>query len=189
MPPIADSADRRLSISFTPADGRCRLGRVFFGADLTFSVDGLIGTCNARVTGASGAWIVKAVKYGNVDLLDGPTTFENGQQLRDIEVILTDKRTELTLQVSDDSGRPTRDYVALVFSVDRERWRAGSRYVRTYVAPADDTIGAGERTRSGVCHLATTTSSPFPTSRPTRLRSGRHLRRAVSPRHARHARR
>ena len=95
---------------------------MFFGADLTFGVDGLIGTCRARVIGASGAWMVKAVKSGTVDLLDTPITFENGQQLRDIEVILTDKRTELTLQVSDDSGRPTREYVALVFSVDRERW-------------------------------------------------------------------
>jgi len=46
--------------------------------------------------------------------------------------------------VSDDSGRPTREYVALVFPVDRERWTAGSRYVRTYVAPAEETIGAGE---------------------------------------------
>jgi len=145
IPPIADSDEQRLSISFTPADGRCRLGRAFFGADHTFSVDGLIGTCNARVLGANGGWIVKAVKYGNIDLLDAPITFQPGQQLRDIEVILTDKRTELTLQVNDDSGRSTREYVALVFSVDRERWAPGSRYVRTYVAPADDTLGVGER--------------------------------------------
>ena len=149
LPPIADGREQRPSLSFSPADGMCRVGRVFFGADLTFSVDGLIGTCNARVTGASGAWIVKAVRYGNVDLLDGPITFEPGQQLRDIEVILTDKRTELTLQVSDESGRPTREYVALVFSVDRERWTPGSRYVRTYVAPADDTFGVGERDTIG----------------------------------------
>ena len=64
-------------------------------------------------------------------------------------MILTDKRTELTLQVSDDSGRSTREFVALVFSVDRERWTPGSRYVRTYVAPADDTLGVGERDTIG----------------------------------------
>jgi hypothetical protein len=149
LPPIADNRSPRPGLSFSPADGMCRVGRVFFGADLTFSVDGLIGTCNARVTGTSGAWIVKAVRHGNVDLLDGPITFEPGQQLRDIEVILTDKRTELTLPVSDDSGRPTREYVALVFSVDRERWTPGSRYVRTYVAPSEDTIGVGERDTIG----------------------------------------
>ena len=149
LPPIADGREQRLGLSFSPADGMCRVGRTFFGGDLTFSVDGMIGTCNARVTGASGAWIVKAVRYGNVDLLDAPITFEPGQQLRDIEVILTDKRTELTLQVSDDSGRSTREYVALIFSVDRERWTPGSRYVRTYVAPADDTLGAGERDTIG----------------------------------------
>jgi hypothetical protein len=145
VPPIAERDDQRLSISFTPADGRCRLGRVFFGADLTFSVDGLIGTCNARVIGTTGAWNVKAVKYGNLDLLDAPFTFQSGQQLRDIEVILTDKRTELALQVSDDSGRSTREYVAMVFSVDRERWTPGSRYVRTYVAPPGDTLAVGQR--------------------------------------------
>jgi len=54
VPPITDRDDQRLSISFTPADGRCRLGRVFFGADLTFSVDGLIGTCATR-TGRAAA--------------------------------------------------------------------------------------------------------------------------------------
>jgi hypothetical protein len=145
LPPLADNRHPRPGISFSPADGMCRMGRVFFGADLTFSVDGLIGTCTARVTGASGAWVVKAARYGNVDLLDAPITFEPGQQLRDIEVILTDKKTELAFQVSDESGRPTRDYVALVFSVDRQRWTAGSRYLRTYVAPAEDTIGIGER--------------------------------------------
>jgi hypothetical protein len=149
IPPIANSNDRRLSISFSPADGICQVGRVFFGPDSTFTVDGLIGTCNTRVIGATGGWIVKAVKSGNVDLLDAPITFEPGQQLRDIEVILTDKRTEIALAVSDDSGRPTREYVALVFSVDRERWTPGSRYVRTYVAPADDTAGVGGRDTIG----------------------------------------
>jgi hypothetical protein len=149
LPPIADGRESRPTLSFAPADGMCRIGRVSFGADLTFSVDGLIGTCNARVTGASDGWIVKAVRYGNVDLLDGPITFEPGQQLRDIEVVLTDKRTELTLQVSDDTGRSTREYVVLAFSVDRERWTPGSRYVRTYVAFSEDTIGVGKRDTIG----------------------------------------
>jgi hypothetical protein len=55
---------------------------------------------------------------------------------KDLEIVLTDKRTELTMQVADEQGNTTRDYVALVFSTDKARWSPnGSRYVRPYVPP------------------------------------------------------
>src|SRR5206468_2541221 len=99
----------------------------------TFSVDGLLGSCVVHVNSSLGQLSVKAVMAGGVDLLDRPVTFESGQQLRNVEVIVTSKRTDLTLHVADDRGEPTREYVALVFPVDKARWVESSRYIQSFV--------------------------------------------------------
>jgi len=83
-------------------------------------------------------------QHDGKDLLDRTVTFENGQQWKDVEIVLTDKRTELTLQVADEQGAPTRDYVALVFSTDKTRWELNpSRYVRPYVPLVSSAGSAG----------------------------------------------
>ena len=95
--------------------------------------------------------MVKAVTINDVDFMDRPIVFESDQQLRNVEVILTNKRTNLTLQVTDDRGQPTREYVALVFSVDKTRWVENSRYIRAFVpAPPPPPDPAVDVTRPAV---------------------------------------
>jgi hypothetical protein len=72
--------------------------------------------------------------------MDRPIRFEQGQHLKDVEVVLTDKRTELTLHVADDHGTPTREYAAVLFSTDKTRWTDGSRYLRTYTPPSEQML-------------------------------------------------
>jgi 3-oxoacyl-ACP reductase-like protein len=59
-----------------------------------------------------------------------------------VQLIFTDKQTELTFQVSDERGELTREYVALVFSTDKARWTEGQRYVRTYAAVPSDVLAS-----------------------------------------------
>ena len=49
--------------------------------------------------------------------------------------MLSDKRTEMTLNVVDEHGLATREYVALAFTTDKTKWDDNSRSVRTFVPP------------------------------------------------------
>ncbi len=71
---------------------------------LTFLVEGLSGTCVLRLTGSLPGWYLKSAMYRGVDLLDKPTTFEAGQLLNGIEVVLSDRRSELFVSATDEHG-------------------------------------------------------------------------------------
>jgi hypothetical protein len=107
-------------------------------ADGTFKVEGVLGTCAARVNGGFGRWFAKSITYDGRDLMDQPMAFTIGQQLRDVEVVMIDKPTELTLHVTDDHGAATRDYVALLFPTNQARWTDNTgRFIRTLVPTPD----------------------------------------------------
>lgn len=116
----------------TPAT-RGRRGAVETDRDWTFRLPGLFGTCILSLSTRNlEPWSVAAVYSGDADLLDRPVSFDAGQDLRDVRVVLSDRRTQLDLLVSDENGVSVRDYVALVFAVDPARWHATSRFVRTF---------------------------------------------------------
>ncbi len=96
----------QIRVSFKSPDGAtgCRMGRSDLGANWTFSVDGLLGTCVAQVSSSIRLLTAKAVIANDVDLMDQPVTFQSGQQLRNVQVIVTDKLTELTFHVTDANG-------------------------------------------------------------------------------------
>jgi len=50
-----------------------------------------------------------------------------------VEVIVTDKQTDLAFHVTDAQRQLTLGYVALVFSIDKARWFESSRYIQTFV--------------------------------------------------------
>jgi hypothetical protein len=73
-------------------------------------------------------------------------TFQPDQQLRNVQVIVTDKRSEMTFHVSDDTGQPTRDYVVLAYPVQRSRWASN---VRTFTLPPIDPMSMAMMNRVG----------------------------------------
>jgi carboxypeptidase family protein len=132
------------TIAFTSLDGSsCRGGRSETAPDWTFTVEGISGTCTARFYGSIGRWVVKAIMHDGNDLMDRPVTFTPGQHLRGAEVVMTDKISELIFHVTDERGLPTRDYVALVFTVDQSKWSdTGGRYLRTLIPPPEPTASS-----------------------------------------------
>jgi hypothetical protein len=55
--------------------------------------------------------------------------------VRGLEIVLTDRVTELSGRVTDGSGRAVNNWVVIAFGVDRELWYPGSRFI-------DQTAGA-----------------------------------------------
>jgi hypothetical protein len=149
---------------FNPDDPSCRSGQAIIGPDWTFKIDGLLGTCTAAPQATFGRWTLKTVSYRGQNLIDRPYTFEQGQHYGNVEVVVTDRRTQVDLSVTDELGEPTRDYVVLAFPADKHRWTQLARYVRTYVPPAVPSNLAGK----GVA------LSPMPPARFTDLPVGEY---------------
>ena len=107
---------------YNPDGPGCRSAEAVIAADWTFKVEGLGGTCAAQPTSMFGRWKLKAVTVRGQNLMDRLVTFETGQQYTNVQIVVTDKRTQMDLRVAGDDGQLTREYVALVFSLDKTRW-------------------------------------------------------------------
>ncbi len=133
--PIPEHFDQ-IRIGLESSGTNCQPGRVVIAASGAFHGQGIVGTCVITAQGNLGRWAVKSVMQEDVDLIDRPITFDPGQQLTNLRVVLSDRRTELVLQVADGHDAPTREYVAMAFPQDKTKWNEMSRYIRTYVPPA-----------------------------------------------------
>jgi len=122
----------RVRVPMFSENGMCRSGEAEVAPDWSFRIRGISGTCSAQPSGGFGRWMLKAVNVNGQNLLDAPVTFQPGQQLRDVQVVVTDRPSSMTFQVSDETGQPTRDFVAVVYPVDKGRW---TNSARTYVPP------------------------------------------------------
>jgi len=139
-PPPPSPGKARVPL-FNPDGPGCRAAEATIAADWTFKLEGLSGTCGAPPSPMFGRWTLKAVTFRGQNLLEHPVTFETGQQYTNIQVVVTDKRTQMDLRVSGDDGEATREYVALAFPADKEKWNPQLRLLRTYVPPQVVTNG------------------------------------------------
>jgi Carboxypeptidase regulatory-like domain len=121
--------------------GQCRSGQATIAPDWTFRIEGLSGTCSAPPMQMFGRWSIKAVVVNGENAAGAPITFQPGQQFRNVQVIVTDKRSDMLFQVSDENGQTTRDYVILVYPVDKARWVNGNG-ARVFVGPSEQMIAA-----------------------------------------------
>ena len=133
---------------YNPDGPGCRSAEAVIAADWTFKVEGLGGTCAAQPSSMFGRWTLKAVTVRGQNLMDQLVTFETGQQYTNVQIVVTDKRTQMDLRVSGDDGQPTREYVALVFSLDKTRWTGPMRQMRTYAPPPMTTTMVGSSVRT-----------------------------------------
>jgi hypothetical protein len=126
------AAPGRTRVPMFSNNGMCRAGEAEVAPDWTFRIAGLNGTCSAEPRASFGRWMVKSVIVNGENVLDSPVTFQPGQRLRNVQVIVTDRQSSMTFDVSDENGQTTRDYVVLAYPVDREGWSNGARI---YMAP------------------------------------------------------
>jgi hypothetical protein len=183
-PPPPSPGQARVPV-FNPDGPGCRSGQATIAADWTFTVEGLSGVCTATPQTMFGRWTVKAVTFRGQNLMEQTVTFESGQHYNNVQIVVTDRRTQVDLRVTGDDGQPTRDYVALVFPINKEKWSQIARYARTYTpSPAMPALGnvpppAGGRgvTPGMVSVLSPTGSGPL--ERLTGLSPGEYFAIAV----------
>jgi len=77
------------------------------------------------VTGLPADWTIGTVRYQGRDISDTGTDIAPNQPLTGVEILLTNRATEVSGTVTDGDGRPVVDYTVVVFSEDSTRWVAG----------------------------------------------------------------
>jgi protocatechuate 3,4-dioxygenase beta subunit len=111
------------------------------GPDGTFVIEGINGPRRLEVLTAPPGWVLKEIRSGGINVTDQVLSFGTAQEsLRDVEVVLTDRVSELIGSVRDDRARPMASATMIVFSTDRSQWYPRSRYVQRNPTEGDGTF-------------------------------------------------
>jgi len=100
-------------------------------ADGTFMLTGLTGQKFIRVNGLPQEWTLRAVTLNGVDVTDSALEFRGSTDNSGLQIIVTDKVSDVNGKVTTARGDVTRDYTVVVFPDDPARWAFPSRFVKT----------------------------------------------------------
>jgi hypothetical protein len=128
----------RAPAGLNPASARLR-------DDWTFEMAGLNGPRLFRLEYVPRGWMLSAVRADGVDVTDTPVEFGRADQsVRDLEVVLTDRVTEVRGRILDDRGREVVDGTVIVFAEDRRQWIPASRFIAATRPAQDGQFSIGE---------------------------------------------
>jgi protocatechuate 3,4-dioxygenase beta subunit len=106
--------------------------------DGSFAIEGINGPRRLEVIKTPPGWTLKQIRSGGFDVTDQVLPFGSADEsLRDVEVVLTDRVTELIGSVRDDRARPMPFATIVVFSTDRSQWYPRSRFLQRGQTEAD----------------------------------------------------
>jgi protocatechuate 3,4-dioxygenase beta subunit len=104
-------------------------------SDWTFDIKGVNGPRRLQLVRAPAEWTLEDVRVNGVSVIDRPLPFGRREQsLQDVELVLSDRVSELTGTVTADRDAPATGASVIAFSVDRDRWYMASRFLRTTAA-------------------------------------------------------
>jgi hypothetical protein len=107
------------------------------GSDGAFELKDLLGVRELRVRSAPPGWLTKAISYNGRNLLDTTIEFKGGEELSGIQVVLTDRRAELSGTVVDTQQTPVARYSVVVFP-EEERLLHDPRRLARLARPNQD---------------------------------------------------
>jgi hypothetical protein len=102
--------------------------------DYTFELTGLFDRRLIRAgvgQGQSTGWYLKAVIYDGQDITDTGMEFAPGRAYEGLQVVFTQKTTDLSGLVTDDRGKPVLDATVVIFPANKDLWTYQSRYLRS----------------------------------------------------------
>jgi hypothetical protein len=97
--------------------------------DGTFTVPHVFGRARFRITVPDG-WMVKHVRHDGRDITDEAIELRSGQQLTGVEIMITNRVTQIDGQVVDEKSAPVGDATVLLFPANADHWYENSRAIR-----------------------------------------------------------
>ena len=104
------------------------------GTDLTFSTHAFAMRMKVNVPQLPQGWMLKVVRQGGIDVTDSGVDLALGGDVRDIEVEITDRLTEVTGVVRGANGDLADDYTVIIFAKDPTRRTGNPRILRECTA-------------------------------------------------------
>jgi protocatechuate 3,4-dioxygenase beta subunit len=102
--------------------------------DFTFEIPAVFERriIRAFVQGSTG-WYFKAAYLGSTDVTDTGIDFGSRKTVDDVQIVLTQKATDLSGFVLDERGKIVHDVSVILFPANRERWASfvNNRFLRT----------------------------------------------------------
>jgi hypothetical protein len=117
------------SAQFQPGPFATRPARV--DADGNFTLTSLVGQKFIRVNGLPQQWTLKSVTLNGQDVTDSALEFRGSAQTTGLQIVVTDKISDVNGKVTTARGDVTRDYTVVVFPDDPAKWAFPSRYVKS----------------------------------------------------------
>ncbi len=130
------SAVRHLGSQSNVTEAETFFGPARVAHDGTFIIEHARGRTTFEVSPLPDGWNVKSVRIRNRDVADLPIDFGEGT-VSDVEIVVTNRLSQLFGRVSDFHGNPVTSYTVIVFPEDRDRWIVPSRLVRGVRSASD----------------------------------------------------
>jgi hypothetical protein len=128
--PPAGVAPSQVIVEVTPPTGEAMsryTGPNTARPDWTFEITGVVGR-QLLFAGTIGVWQMKSVRLNGREIIDTPIDFGNGD-VDGIEIVLTDRVTEVLGRVKDERGSTVSDATIVLFAESRDRWWRHSRHI------------------------------------------------------------
>ena len=77
---------------------------------------------------ATDGWSIRSVRLNGVDVTDAGIEFKPNEDISGVEVELTNKVTTISGTVKTSRGELSKEYTAIVFAQDKEKWTGNTRY-------------------------------------------------------------
>jgi hypothetical protein len=107
-------------------NGQARVDR-----DGTFTLDGIAAGSRWIRAQAPRGWTLKSVIVDGRDMIDTPLDIRSAQRISGVNLVFTDKLTEIVGTVADQQGTPMTDYTVLAFPTDGALWQPQARQIAT----------------------------------------------------------
>ena len=101
--------------------------------DLTFEIKSTPGVVRLSLMANSfgqppDGWSIRFVRLNGVDVTDAGIEFKPNEDITGVEVELTNKVTTISGTVKTSRGELSKEYTAIVFAQDKEKWTGNTRY-------------------------------------------------------------
>jgi hypothetical protein len=108
--------------------------------DWQFQMAGLNGPRRLIASRIPAGWTLEEIRVGGSDATDRPLPFGRADQsLTDVEIIFSDRVSQLSGAVTDVGNRAVRGAHVIVFAADRDQWFHGSRFLREAITDEQGT--------------------------------------------------
>jgi hypothetical protein len=97
--------------------------------DWSFEMQAHPGPTLIRLGTSPSGWQLEAVRLNGFDVTDQGLDLRSGENLNGLEVVLTDRSSQVSGHVFDAKGQLIGDYSVAIVAADRAQWNFLSRYL------------------------------------------------------------